>query len=105
MWPFLALIYMPAFLMTMDIMAVTPATMVASTMEEGIIAVDTIATAATLDTATAVVFTILPPPAAGATAPRPPTTRLCLTAAASAVATTVKVSVASKWNLEFELLC
>jgi len=85
--------------MTMDIMVVIPATMVASTTEEAIIVVDTIATAATLDTATVVVITMLPSPAVGATVPRSPTTRQGLTAAADAVATTVKASVASKWNL------
>jgi len=87
--------YMVALRTTMGIMAVTPATMVASTMEEAIIVVDIIATASTLDTATVVVFTLLPSPAVGSTAPRSLTTRRCLIAAA----TIVKVSVASKWNV------
>ena len=85
--------------MTTDIMVVTPATMVAPTMQEAIIVVDTIATAPTLDTVMVVVFAVLPSPAVGFTAPRSPTAGRYLTAAASAVAIIIKVSVASKWNL------
>ena len=87
--------------MTMDIMAVTPATTVASTMEEAIIGVDTIATAATLDPAAVVVFATLPSPAVGATAAPFPAVRRCLIAAAFAVAAIVKVSIASEWDLGF----
>jgi hypothetical protein len=91
--------YMVAFPMTMDIMVVTPATMVAPTMQEAIIVVDTIATAATLDTVMVVVIKVLPSPAVGFTAPRSPTAGRYLTAAAPTVAIIIKVSVASKLSL------